>query len=135
MISFCARPTYDQYLRGNLSAFPPQHAEDLQWSLNLLQAALDGEDVPLCYTIKGRELSTGRKYSKEVRPDLAGISGTTIYYFEETSASSKQPPAKRLKSVKSSNSPLHIPDENSIEKDTEDVKHEDDTKLEDPTAF
>ncbi|OLP77358.1 hypothetical protein AK812_SmicGene42585 [Symbiodinium microadriaticum] len=119
------------YLRlGNLSAFPPQHAEDLQWSLNLLQAALDGEDVPLCYTIKGRELSTGRKYSKEVRPDLAGISGTTIYYFEETSASSKQPPAKRLKSVKSSNSPLHIPDENSIEKDTEDVKHEDDTKLE-----
>eukprot|EP00439_Symbiodinium_sp_Y106_P068637 s3190_g11.t1 len=87
MSSLSARPTYDQYLKRNLSTFPPQHADDLQWSLSLLQAALDsldGEDVPLCYTIKGREFSTGRKYSKEVRPDHAGISGTTIHYFEET---------------------------------------------------
>eukprot|EP00439_Symbiodinium_sp_Y106_P069348 s3190_g11.t3 len=75
MSSLSARPTYDQYLKRNLSTFPPQHADDLQWSLSLLQAALDsldGEDVPLCYTIKGREFSTGRKYSKEVRPDHAG---------------------------------------------------------------
>eukprot|EP00439_Symbiodinium_sp_Y106_P048307 s4547_g6.t1 len=112
------------------------HADDLQWSLNLLQAALDGEDVPLCYTIKGREFSTGRKNSKEVRPDLAGISGTTIHYFEETSASSKAPPAKRLKSVRSSNSLLHIPDENGIGKDTEEIKHEDsNNKLEDSSVF
>ena len=136
MISLSARPTYDQYLKGNLSTFPPQHADDLQWSLNLLQAALDGEDVPLCYTVKGSEFSTGRKYSKEVRPDLAGISGTTIHYFEETSASSKAPPAKRLKSVRSSNSLLHIPDENGIGKDTEEIKHEDsNTKLEDSSVF
>ena len=138
MSSLSARPTYDQYLKRNLSTFPPQHADDLQWSLSLLQAALDsldGEDVPLCYTIKGREFSTGRKYSKEVRPDHAGISGTTIHYFEETSASSKAPPAKRLKSVRSSNSLLHIPDENGIGKDTEEIKHEDsNTKLEDSSV-
>ncbi|CAE7216007.1 unnamed protein product [Symbiodinium microadriaticum] len=62
VVSLAARPTLSAYLKGHLQQLPPNHAEDMQWSLNLLQAALDGEEVPLCYTVTGNEFSTGKKY-------------------------------------------------------------------------
>ncbi|CAE7300219.1 unnamed protein product [Symbiodinium natans] len=105
VVSLTARPTLSAYLKGHLQQLPPNHAEDMQWSLNLLQAALDGEEVPLCYTVTGKEFSTGKKYLNEVRPDLAGISGSTTHYFEDIPEST-QPPTKKLRSVKSSSSLL-----------------------------
>ena len=57
------------YKRGNLSHMPADHDEDMQWSLNLLQAALDGEEVRYCATTRG--------YVIEDRPTLAGRPGTT----------------------------------------------------------
>ena len=43
MVSLSARPVaLTAYKQGSLSRLPPDHARDLQWSLNLIQAALEG---------------------------------------------------------------------------------------------
>ncbi|CAE7658476.1 unnamed protein product [Symbiodinium sp. KB8] len=144
VVSLTARPTLSAYLKGHLQHLPANHAEDMQWSLNLLQAALDGEEVPLCYTVTGKELNTGKKYLNEVRPDLAGISGSTKHYFEDTPESS-QPPTKKLRSVKSSSSllassnaaPPTTAEASSMakEKDTVHVKQEPTDTLQKSIAF
>ena len=102
MISHSARPTYGAYLKGELTNRPSSYDQDLQWSLNLLQSAFDGDNVPMCSTVEGRELLSGRKFIKEIRPTLAGISGTTTYYPDESELPDEERPVKKLKSVKSS---------------------------------
>ena len=37
---------------------------------------------PGTITTRGRELLSGRTFLKEIRPELAGIEGTTIHYFD-----------------------------------------------------
>ncbi|CAE7362365.1 unnamed protein product [Symbiodinium sp. CCMP2592] len=107
MVSPCARPTYDAFLKGELVAQPSSFNDDLQWSLNLLQAAFDKEPVDTAFTVRGREMSTGRTFVKERRPTLAGISGDTVYYLHEAAdLESAGPQTKKLKSVRSSSALL-----------------------------
>ena len=105
MVSFCARPTYHAYLRGTLSA---NGADDnhLQWSLNLLQAALDGEVVSSCTTIFGKSAFTGQKFIQENRPELAGIDANTIFYPDKDTSGALETESKRFKSVKSASNLL-----------------------------
>ncbi|CAE7825455.1 unnamed protein product, partial [Symbiodinium necroappetens] len=105
MISLSARPVLSAYYKSQLANLPNDHESDMQWSLNLLQAALDKEDVQFCSSIIGKEFSTGRRYLQEARPTLAGISGTTFHYYDEV-VPEAAPPVKRLKSVMSSHSLL-----------------------------
>ena len=116
MVAHSARPTLAAYKKGNLSRLPPQHAQDMQWSLNLLQAALDGETVPLCSSVRGRELSTGKKFLKEVRPDLAGIPGTTFHYDDTDRSNNDVQESKRFKSVKSASALLSMTETKKEEK-------------------
>ena len=102
MISPAARPTLAAYKKGNFTRPPASYDQDLQLSLNRLQAGLDGEDVPFCTTTKGTELFSGRKCIEEGRPTLAGIDGKTKYYLNEEPESATELPAKRLRAVKSS---------------------------------
>ena len=109
MVSLSARPTYAAYQKGNLRQLPANHAKDIQWSLNLLQAAIDQEDVPLCSTTRGRELLSGRTFLKEIRPELAGIEGTTIHYFDGVTPTNQDTArVHKFKSVKSSNALLSM---------------------------
>ena len=101
MISPAARPTLAAHKKGNFTRPPASYDQDLQWSLNLLQAGLDGEDVPFCTTTKGTELFLD-EYIEEGRPTLAGIDGKTKYYLNEEPESATELPAKRLRAVKSS---------------------------------
>ena len=113
MISPSARPLLAAYKRGNLSHLPADHDKDMQWSLNLLQAALDGEEVRYCATTRGKELFSGREYVIEDRPTLAGIEGKTKYYLD-AGAAVDEPPTKKLRSVKSSSNLLkEIKNENA----------------------
>ncbi|CAE6965865.1 unnamed protein product, partial [Symbiodinium natans] len=106
LVSPCSRSTFTAYKRGFALPPRPTHQENLQWSLNLLQAALDGEDVPRCCTVLGRKLN-GAKYVEEVRPTLAGISASTTYFPEqENEQVQAEPPTKRFRSVKSSSALL-----------------------------
>ena len=105
MVSFCARPRYHAYLRGKLSANGAD-ANHLQWSLNLLQAALDNEVVPSCTTIFGKSAFTGQKFIQENRPELAGIDAKTIFYPDKDTSSALERESKRFKSVKSSSNLL-----------------------------
>ena len=118
MISPAARPTLAAYKQGNFTRPPASYDQDLQWSLNLLQAGLDGEDVPFCTTTKGTELFSGRKYIEEGRPTLAGIDGKTKYYLNEEPESATELPAKRLRTVKSSEALLS----SKVELKTEEAK-------------
>ena len=107
MVSLSARPTYAAYQKGNLRQLPANHAKNMQWSLNLLQAAIDQEDVPLCSTTRGRELLSGRTFLKEIRPELAGVEGTTIHYFDGVTPTNQDTAlVHKFKSVKSSNALL-----------------------------
>ena len=77
-----------------------QSTRRLKWSRNLLQAAIDGESVPWCSTIIGTSPS-GKKFVRESRPQLSGISAkrpTTL----TCSKSSDERPTKKLRSVSSS---------------------------------
>ena len=113
MISPSARPLLAAYKRGNLSHLPADHDKDMQWTLNLLQAALDGEEVRYCATTRGKELFSGREYVIEDRPTLAGIEGKTKYYLD-AGAAVDEPPTKKLRSVKSSSNLLkEIKNENA----------------------
>ncbi|CAE7615960.1 unnamed protein product [Symbiodinium sp. CCMP2592] len=105
MVSPCARPIFDAYKKGNLSKLPPNHSVNLQWSLNLLQAALDGEAVGRCYTVMQKDFS-GKKVVRECRPELANIDATTVFYPDLCQDAPASLPAKRLKSVRSSNALL-----------------------------
>ena len=105
MVSFCARPTYHAYLRGTLSANGAD-ANHLQWSLNLLQAALDGEVVSSCTTIFGKSAFTGQKFIQENRPELAGIDADTIFYPDKDTSGALETESKRFKSVKSASNLL-----------------------------
>ena len=118
MISPAARPTLAAYKKGNFTRPPASYDQDLQWSLNLLQAGLDGENVPFCTTTKGTELFSGRKYIEEGRPTLAGIDGKTKYYLDEEPESATELPAKRLRTVKSSEALLS----SKVELKTEEAK-------------
>ena len=79
MVCLFARPKYHVYLTGKLST-PGVNREHLQWSLNLLQAALDGEIVPFCNTVAGKSYFTGRRFIQENRPELASFDANTISY-------------------------------------------------------
>ena len=94
MVSPCARPLFQTYKHGGSAGTVPEHAQKVQWSLNLLQAALDGEAVPQCFTIRGRNLD-GDKYVTEKRPELAGISMDTTFYPDKI-AQPNEPPKKRF---------------------------------------
>ena len=102
MVSVAARPLYSQYKKGQLTKNPDSYHSDLQWSLNLLQACLDGETLPKSFTILGTELD-GRKFIEEVRPELSGISGKTRGYMDEdpTKKTNKQAVQKGLRKVTS----------------------------------
>ncbi|CAJ1382958.1 unnamed protein product [Effrenium voratum] len=127
MISPSARPLLAAYKRGNLSHLPADHDKDMQWSLNLLQAALDGEEVRYCATTRGKELFSGREYVIEDRPTLAGIEGKTKYYLD-AGAAVDEPPTKKLRSVKSSSNLLkEIKNENAQDAKDE-PKDEDEQK-------
>lgn len=103
----CARPTLAAYKKGSLSQRPATYQADLQWSLNLLQAALDGEDVPCCTETLGGEIFSGRRYLTEGRPTLAGIDGTTTWCYQGSDkANAQEPPMKKLRSVKASSALL-----------------------------
>ena len=98
MVSFCARPRYHACLRGKLSANGAD-ATHLQWSLNLLQAALDGEVASSCTTIFGKSAFTGQKFIQENRPELAGIDANTIFYPDKDTSGALERESKRFKSV------------------------------------
>ncbi|CAE7600997.1 unnamed protein product, partial [Symbiodinium sp. CCMP2456] len=105
MLSVCARPRYHAYLRGKLSANGAD-ADHLQWSLNLLQAALDGEVVSSCTTIFGKSAFAGQKFIQENRPELAGIDANTIFYPDKDTSGALERESKRFKSVKSASNLL-----------------------------
>ena len=104
-VSLCARPTLAAYKKGNLKAQPPNFSEDMQWSLNLLQTALDGEALEFT-TVRGTGPFTGKKYLEEKRPTLAGISGTTKYVFEQEDEANRSQTTRRFKRVASSSALL-----------------------------
>ncbi|CAE7212285.1 unnamed protein product [Symbiodinium sp. CCMP2592] len=100
MVSPCARPLFQTYKHGGSAGNVPEHAQKVQWSLNFLQAALDGEALPRCSTIFGKNFD-GEKYVIEVRPTLAGISVDSTFYPDKI-AQPNEPAKKRFRSVKSS---------------------------------
>jgi hypothetical protein len=103
VVSVAARPLFSQYKKGQLAKKSDSYHADLQWSLNFLQACLDGETLPKSLTILGTN-HDGRKYVEEVRPELSGISGKTRGYFDEdpTKKIGKQAAQKGLRKVTSS---------------------------------
>ena len=62
----------------------------------------------LCFS-RQRSFTTGRRFLKEVRPELAGIQGTTMHYLDgDFSFNENKERARKFKSVKSSNALLSM---------------------------
>ena len=126
MVSHCARAKLAAYKRGQLSAAPAEHGKHLQWSLNLLQAGLDGETIPRCSTISGKNFD-GKKFIRETRPRLAGIDATTTYFPDQSNETDTENVPKRFKSVKSTQALLTNP--SSSGHDSARTKAEEDTEV------
>ena len=126
MVSHCARAKLAAYKRGQLSAAPAEHGKHLQWSLNLLQAGLDGETIPRCSTISGKNFD-GKKFIRETRPRLAGIDATTTYFPDQSNEADTENVPKRFKSVKSTQALLTNP--SSSGHDSARTKAEEDTEV------
>ena len=92
MVSRCSRQKLAAY-KKEAPVQGQDHHMYLQWSLNLLQAAFNGENVPLCSTVSVRDLD-GRRYIKEV----------TAFHLDELNQhrAPSEPSSKRFKSVRSS---------------------------------
>ena len=106
MISPFYRESMRQYKEGTAPNEPPESFQrGLQWSLNVLQAALDGQELPACSTVKGTNLGDGRKMSK-VRPGNPAHHVWYLRRYQDDLAKEGAELKARFKKVSSSESLL-----------------------------